>query len=361
MVEVGRRDRQDRADHQGRNQVEGQRHHREAERRRRQVVRAERRAGRARQGDSFARRSVSAQANLQAAKAASGGAEAQLKKNSVEAEGPDVEFAKRNYDRAQQLFAQKLCRAVGLDDAKSAVDVAKNRQRAAQAQLGDQPGARSRKPRARSRRRRPPSDAQRRGSGQRHDPRADSRHGADARRRGRQPRVVDPQPGRQRHARDDARRHRARSSSAARWTRPTSATCGSASPRASASRRSRTGCSTGRVTQISPIGVEKDNVTTFEVKVSIDNPGKELKANMTANAEIVLEEHPNSLHRPRGARSPTTPSATPRSMSSIPARKSGRAQGRRSRSASATARRRRSSRASSRATRLCCPVRSAGR
>ena len=26
--------------------------------------------------------------------------------------------------------------------------------------------------------------------------------------------------------------------------------------------------------------------------MSIDNPGKELKANMTANAEIVLEEHP---------------------------------------------------------------------
>ena len=46
----------------------------------------------------------------------------------------------------------------------------------------------------------------------------------------------------------------------------------------------------GRVTQISPIGVEKDNVTTFEVEVSIDNPGKELKANMTANAEIILEE-----------------------------------------------------------------------
>jgi len=43
------------------------------------------------------------------------------------------------------------------------------------------------------------------------------------------------------------------------------------------------------------MGVEKDNVTNFEVRVSIDNPGKELKANMTANAEIVLEEHPGSL------------------------------------------------------------------
>lgn len=49
------------------------------------------------------------------------------------------------------------------------------------------------------------------------------------------------------------------------------------------------------------MGVEKDNVTTFEVRVSIDNPGKELKANMTANAEIVLEEHPNSLLLPEVA------------------------------------------------------------
>ena len=57
----------------------------------------------------------------------------------------------------------------------------------------------------------------------------------------------------------------------------------------------------GRVTQISPMGVEKDNVTNFEVRVSIDNPGKELKANMTANAEIVLEEHADSLIVPEAA------------------------------------------------------------
>jgi HlyD family secretion protein len=51
----------------------------------------------------------------------------------------------------------------------------------------------------------------------------------------------------------------------------------------------------GKVTKIAPLGVEKDNVTTFEVRVSIDNPGGELKANMTANAEILLEEHKNVL------------------------------------------------------------------
>jgi HlyD family secretion protein len=57
----------------------------------------------------------------------------------------------------------------------------------------------------------------------------------------------------------------------------------------------------GRVTQISPIGVEEDNVTTFEVEVSIENPGKELKANMTANAEIVLEQFPDSILVPEAA------------------------------------------------------------
>jgi HlyD family secretion protein len=57
----------------------------------------------------------------------------------------------------------------------------------------------------------------------------------------------------------------------------------------------------GKVTKISPMGVEKDNVTTFEVRVSINNPGGELKAAMTANAEIILEEHKDVLQIPEGA------------------------------------------------------------
>ena len=57
----------------------------------------------------------------------------------------------------------------------------------------------------------------------------------------------------------------------------------------------------GKVTKISPMGVEKDNVTTFEVRVSINNPGGELKAEMTANAEIILEEHKNVLQIPEGS------------------------------------------------------------
>jgi HlyD family secretion protein len=57
----------------------------------------------------------------------------------------------------------------------------------------------------------------------------------------------------------------------------------------------------GEVTKISPLGVEVDNVTTFEVRVSIKNPGGELKTNMTANAEIILEEKKNVLLAPESA------------------------------------------------------------
>jgi HlyD family secretion protein len=57
----------------------------------------------------------------------------------------------------------------------------------------------------------------------------------------------------------------------------------------------------GKVTKISPLGVEKDNVTTFEVRVSIQNPGGALKTNMTANAEIILEERKGVLIVPESA------------------------------------------------------------
>ena len=57
----------------------------------------------------------------------------------------------------------------------------------------------------------------------------------------------------------------------------------------------------GKVTKISPMGVEKDNVTTFEVRVSIRNPIGELKANMSANAEIIQEEKHGVLLVPESA------------------------------------------------------------
>jgi len=56
----------------------------------------------------------------------------------------------------------------------------------------------------------------------------------------------------------------------------------------------------GKVTRISPMGEEKDNVTTFEVRISIAAP-RDLKALMTANAEIILEERNNVLTIPEAA------------------------------------------------------------
>jgi len=57
----------------------------------------------------------------------------------------------------------------------------------------------------------------------------------------------------------------------------------------------------GKVTRIAPLGAEKDNVTTFEVRVSISNEAGKLMATMTANAEIVLEERKGVLAIPEGA------------------------------------------------------------
>jgi HlyD family secretion protein len=57
----------------------------------------------------------------------------------------------------------------------------------------------------------------------------------------------------------------------------------------------------GKVFRIAPMGIEKDNVTRFEVRVSILNDIDLLKVNMSANAEIVLEEHHNVLVVPESA------------------------------------------------------------
>jgi HlyD family secretion protein len=57
----------------------------------------------------------------------------------------------------------------------------------------------------------------------------------------------------------------------------------------------------GEVKRISPMGRELNNVTTFEVRVTISNPDGKLRVNMTANAEIVLEEKKNVLLVPESA------------------------------------------------------------
>ena len=57
----------------------------------------------------------------------------------------------------------------------------------------------------------------------------------------------------------------------------------------------------GVVKRIAPMGKQENNVTTFEVRVSIANPQGKLRVNMTANAEIVLDERKNALLVPESA------------------------------------------------------------
>jgi len=239
------------------------------------------------------------EANLQAARAALDAAEASLKKDAVMAEGPDVEFARRNYERAQQLFAQQLIPQSQLDDAHSAIDVATNHQRAAQSQLIVDKATVSQ------------AQAQVAQAKAAVDQAAESLAYATIRAPiratvlSRDVEVGSPVSSilnlganatlvmtlgdiRQVFVRgkvDEADIGRVRLNQPARIRVETF----------------KDRVFNGRVTQISPLGVEKDNVTSFEVKVSIDNPGQELKANMTANAEIVLEEHPNALLIPEAA------------------------------------------------------------
>lgn len=240
-----------------------------------------------------------AQANLLAARAALEGAEAQLKKNTVEAEGPDVEFARRAYARAQSLFAQYLIPQSSLDDAQSTVDVAENKRRAAEGQL------------AVSRARVSEARAQVAQSQAAADRAAEDLSNASIKSPIRATVLTrDVELGSPvssilnlganatlvmtlgdidqvfvRGKVDEADIGQVRLGQTARIRVETF----------------RDRVFTGRVTQISPMGVEKDNVTSFEVRVSIDNPGKALKANMTANAEVVLEEHPNSIIVPEAA------------------------------------------------------------
>ena len=240
-----------------------------------------------------------AQANLQAARASLEGAEAQVKKNVVEAEGPDEAFARRAYERAQTLFAQNLIAQSALDDAHGLVDSADNRKRAAQSQLvigqAKVSEARAQVAQAKAAADRAAEDlanatirAPIRGTVLSRDVEVGSpvssilNLGANAT-------LVmtlgDIEQVFVRGKVDEADIGRVRLGQPARIRVETF--------------KDKT--FNGKVTQISPMGVEKDNVTNFEVRVSIDNPGKELKANMTANAEIVLEEHENALIVPEAA------------------------------------------------------------
>ncbi len=240
-----------------------------------------------------------ARANLQAAEASHEAAVAQLKKNEVEAESPDVGFARRNFNRAQQLADQKLVSQSAFDESRTALDQAENRERVAQGQLVVSRArvteanavvaqARAAVERAEEELTNATIKAPIRATVLTRDVEIGSpvssllNLGANAT-------LVmtlgDIERVFVRGRVDEADIGRVRLGQAAKITTETF--------------RDRT--FQGRVTQISPIGVERDNVTTFEVEVSIDNPGKELKANMTANAEIILEQFPESMLVPEAA------------------------------------------------------------
>jgi len=51
----------------------------------------------------------------------------------------------------------------------------------------------------------------------------------------------------------------------------------------------------GKVMEISPLGEEEENVIGFETRVSVDEEAVVLRAQMTANAEIIIETRENIL------------------------------------------------------------------
>jgi HlyD family secretion protein len=240
-----------------------------------------------------------AEANLLAARAALEAAEAQLKKNVVEAEGPDVDFARRALERATSLFGQHLIAQSALDDAQSALDVAENHRRAAQSQLAVSQArvaeARAQVAQAKAAADRATEDvanatlrAPIRGTVLTRDVEIGSsvssilNLGANATL---VMTIGDIDEVFVRGKVDEADIGHVQLGQTARIRVETF----------------KDRVFNGQVTKISPMGAEKDNVTSFEVRVSIDNPSKALKANMTANAEIVLEEYSNSLLIPEAA------------------------------------------------------------
>lgn len=240
-----------------------------------------------------------ARANHDASRAARIAAEAQASKNEIEAESPDVDFAARAYERAKSLEGQQLLSRDQLEVAQSAWEQAVNRQRAARTQLlisrakveeakAQVAQAQAAVERAEEELANATIRAPIRATVLTRDVELGSpvssilNLGANAT-------LVmtlgDIEKVFVRGRIDEADIGVVRLEMPARIT--------------TESFRDRV--FNGRVTQISPIGVEKDNVTTFEVEVSIDNFGGELKANMTANAEIVLEEHDEALIIPESA------------------------------------------------------------
>jgi HlyD family secretion protein len=246
------------------------------------------------------------EAQVREAKATRDGEEANLlaaiaaeAKTRIEAANPDLEFARRDYERAQGLFKEKIASEQQLDDASRAYEVAKNRQQLLDATV-QTAGAQVVQARARV---------------------AAAKAALD-------------------RAEETLRYATIRAPIAGIvLSRPTEVgdavssilNLGSAATlimtlgdmssvyikgevdeadigKAACGQHVRTKVESfpgdsfeGLVKRIDPMGKEQNNVTTFEVRVTISNPDGKLRVNMTANAEIVLEEHKQVLLVPEAA------------------------------------------------------------
>ena len=240
-----------------------------------------------------------AQAALGMADAMLKSAQAEYERSKVEAEGPDIPFLKRDMERAREMFRQKVAPQMARDDAEKNYEMGKNRQQQAVVFLGVA------------------SAAIRKAEAQVEQSRAQL---ATAEEDLRNATIVSPIDGvvlsRDREVGDAVSSILTMGSGATLIMsvgdlrevyvkgKVDESDIGKVYLGQPARIRVETfkdKTFTGHVTKISPMGVEKDNVTTFEVRVSINNPGGELKAEMTANAEIILDEHKNVLMIPEGA------------------------------------------------------------
>jgi HlyD family secretion protein len=249
--------------------------------------------------DNLAARLREARAALSGAEASLRGAAAELAKNKVEADGPEVAFARRSVERADKLAAEKLISQQTMDDARSSLEQALNRQAVAKSQLGvgDAKVVQARAAVAQA------QAAVDRAAEELTN--ATIRSPINGIVLSRDVEIGSPVSSilnlgssatlvmvvgdiSQVYVKgkvDEADIGTVRLGQPARIKVETF----------------KDRQFEGRVTQIAPMGVEKDNVVNFEVRVSIDNASGELRANMTSNAEIVLEEHKGTLIIPERA------------------------------------------------------------
>jgi HlyD family secretion protein len=249
--------------------------------------------------DNLAARLREAKAALAGADANHSAAQAEVLKNRVEAQGPDVPFARRAVERAEQLFKDRLVPQDTLDEVHSRLDQALNRQEAAQTQLGV---STARVAQARA------AVAQAQAAAERTQEELDNatiRSPIRGMVLARDVEVGSPVSSilnlganatlvmvlgdvSQVYVKgkvDETDIGHVRIGQPARIKVETF----------------KDRAFDGTVTRVAPMGTERDNVVSFEVRVSIDNASGQLRANMTANAEIVLEEHKGTLIIPETA------------------------------------------------------------